>query len=79
MASKVEIYAHYLSELKKLINEIDHYKSPDGFLYSNVMENYAKRYNKLLLKYRESTGIHLNSLKCMNLNTLNLEKPSEKA
>ncbi len=39
MATKVEIYSHYSPELKKLVDEIEDYKSSDGYFYSNTMKN----------------------------------------
>ena len=74
MATKLQILAHYSGELKKIIEEIDSYRSNNDYFYSNVMEIYSDRYNLLLKKYHESTGIPLEQFKIYDYELSNSRK-----
>lgn len=59
MADKLTIYTHYFEELKKLLKEIQEYKTYNDFFNTPAMQIYVKRYNALLKKYYNSSGIPL--------------------
>lgn len=62
MLSKIDAYIHFESELNKLLSEFAYHikqvKQGD-YLYADTMEDYIKRYNSFLVKYREVSGIPL--------------------
>lgn len=59
MAKKYDILNHCSIELKKIKDEITQFKETNEYMYSNVMQNYAKRYNDILIKYYKQTGLPL--------------------
>lgn len=59
MAAKSEILSHYKNELSKLLNEVNYYNQTKDYFYTDAMNNFIKRYNKLMKKYYDSTGIPL--------------------
>lgn len=74
MATKIEIFTHYLSEVQKILNELDYYKNTSEFFYREVMEDLVKRYNALLKKYYKSTGIPLEVFELNSFDLSNTKK-----
>lgn len=73
MAHKPEIFRSYIEELKKLIAELNLYKANEYF-YSDVMMNYVRRYNLIVQKYKESTGIPLERFELKDFDYSNSQK-----
>ena len=62
MATKIDVFLHFEAELKKLYNEYAfHVKQVNkgDYFYADNMEDYIKRYNSFIAKYKEASGIPL--------------------
>jgi hypothetical protein len=57
MANRYEVLTHFSSELAKMNIEIDNVRTANEYFYLNIMQKYVERYNGILKKYKEHTGI----------------------
>jgi len=74
MTSKIDYIKHYIGELRGLISEVEKYKSSNPYYYPEIMNDYIFRYNKIVKKYFDTTGIQLETLSLKQFDFSNTKK-----
>lgn len=63
MADKLDVFTHFAEEVQKLNSEVDYIRGSSDYFYTDVMTKFKDRYNNLLRKYKDHTGIPLEMYK----------------
>lgn len=59
MPSKLDFLNHSIMEIANLDKEINHYIKNNEYLYTNTVEAFASRFNRIVDKYHEAIGLRL--------------------